>query len=214
MKKRADEIYRILSGRYEGISTALNFDGPLQLLIATMLSAQCTDKTVNRVTHELFAKYPDLLTLAEVPVRSLEKDIHSCGFYRNKARNIKKAVKEIVDSYDSIVPSEMEDLLKLPGVARKTANIVLNHAFDKVEGIAVDTHVSRISRRLGLTAEKTPVKIEKDLMRIYDRKKWKDISNIFIQHGRDTCRSRVPRCLTCQVAFLCPSARESDNEDR
>ncbi len=200
---KALKIYEILKKRYPDSGTALEYGRPHELLIATILSAQCTDARVNEVTKKLFKKYLSVSDFAGVPQSSLEKDIRSTGFFRSKAGYIIKASAIIEERFGGRVPTNMEDLLSLPGVARKTANIVLFHGFGKTEGIAVDTHVRRVSARLGLTGSRDPVKIEKELMALYDKKKWGHLTDVFISHGRKVCSARRPLCLECSVRHLC-----------
>ncbi len=173
--------------------------------MATILSAQCTDKRVNLVTKELFEKYKNVSDYAKADVSELEKDIRSTGFFRNKAKNIINSAKMIVDKFDSKVPDTMEELITLPGVARKTANIVLTEAYGKVEGIAVDTHVLRLSLRLGITENIKPEKVETDLMKACPSKDWGKVSNLLITHGRNVCFARNPNCMECVVKKICPS---------
>ena len=206
-KKTASKIYKILEKEYSESMTALIHKNALQLLVATILSAQCTDARVNIVTKDLFKKYKTASDFAKAKVEILQKEIHSTGFYRNKAKNIIASGKMISEEYNGKVPSSMEELIKLPGVARKTANIVLFHVFGKNEGVAVDTHVRRIAGRLGLTKNTDPVKIESDLMELFDREKWGYLTNILISHGRKICNARKPLCLECVVKNLCPSAK-------
>ncbi len=203
---KANEILALLKNEYPEIKIALHYSNPLELLIATILSAQCTDKQVNVVTKKLFAKYRTLQDFVGISQEELEKVIYSTGFYRNKAKNIINACKIIVSDYNSNVPDTMEELLKLPGVARKTANIVLSGAFGKIEGMAVDTHVKRLSGRLGLTAHTDPEKIEKDLLKIIPKKDWDLFSLLLINHGRKVCAARKPMCGDCVLNKLCPSA--------
>lgn len=200
------KIISLLKNEYPGIKIALSYSDPLELLIATILSAQCTDKQVNQVTKNLFKKYSTVQDYIKTPQEELEKDIYSTGFYRNKAKNIKGLSEILVNDFGSKVPDTMEDLLKLPGVARKTANIVLSGAFGRIEGIAVDTHVKRLSGRLGLTANTDPQKIEKDLMKIIPRDIWDIFSLLLINHGRKVCDARKPLCHECVLNKLCPSA--------
>jgi endonuclease III len=181
-------------------------DGPLQLLMATILSAQCTDVRVNMVTPTLFARYPTAVALAEADRAELEEIIHSTGFYRNKAAHIQAAAQRIVAEHDGEVPAEMTQLLRLRGVARKTANVVLGVGYGIAEGVVVDTHVKRISGRLGLTQATTPEKIERDLMRLVPREDWIDISHLLIFHGRRICDARKPDCPNCPLNDLCPAA--------
>ncbi len=201
---RAEKIYDALKVLYPRAETALNFSNSWQMLASTILSAQCTDERVNRVTGPLFSKHPEAEDYANMDQRYLEKQIKSCGFYRNKAKNIIGAAGLITEKYGGEVPRTMEDMLKLPGVARKTANVVLGNAFGVVEGIAVDTHVKRLSGRLGLTEEKDPVKIEKDLMSIFPEDKWFNLTYLLIEHGRAVCKAPAPFCLKCRIRDLCP----------
>jgi len=191
---------------YPEARTSLNFSNPLELLVATMLSAQSTDVLVNRVTADLFKKYRRVEDYATVSQEELEKDIQSTGFYHNKAKNIRAAAQCIITNYDGEVPRRIEDLVTLPGVGRKTANVVLGNAFGIVEGIVVDTHVGRLARRFGWTTNEDPVQVEQDLMRIIPRKDWLDLSHMLINHGRAICLARKPLCAQCALVHLCPSA--------
>jgi len=203
---KANEILALLKNEYPEVKIALHYSNPLELLIATILSAQCTDKQVNAVTKKLFTKYRTAQDFVGISQEELEKEIYSTGFYRNKAKNIIGACKIIISEYNSKVPDTMEELLKLPGVARKTANIVLSSGFGKVEGMAVDTHVKRLSGRLGLTAHTDPEKIEKDLLKIIPKNDWDLFSLLLINHGRKVCAARKPLCEKCILNRLCPSA--------
>lgn len=203
--KRVREIIRRLQREYPDAKCALNHSNPFELLIATILSAQCTDERVNKVTAELFRKYRGPADFAAVRQEELERDIHSTGFYRNKAKNIIAASRLILERFNGQVPAKMEDLLTLPGVARKTANVVLGCAYGIAEGIVVDTHVSRLSQRLGLTENTAPEKIEKDLMQIVPKRHWVMFSHWLIFHGRKVCKARNPDCGGCVLADLCPS---------
>ena len=196
----------LLENEYSGIKIALKYENPLELLIATILSAQCTDERVNMVTSKLFEKYTKTEDYANADLKELEQDIYSTGFYRNKAKNIKKCCRILVEKHNSQVPKSMKELVELPGVARKTANIVLSNAFNVVEGIAVDTHVRRLSKRLGLTENTNPDKIEKDLMRLVPKDKWLRITDLLIFHGRRVCVARKPKCDICVLKRVCPSA--------
>ncbi len=191
---------------YPDARTSLNFSTPLELLVATQLSAQSTDERVNRVTADLFRKYRRVEDYATVSQEELEKDIQSTGFYHTKAKNIRAAAQCIMTNYGGEVPRTMEDLVTLPGVGRKTANVVLGNAFGIVEGIVVDTHVGRLARRLGWTTNEDPVKVEQDLMRIIPREDWLDLSHMLINHGRAICLARKPLCAQCALVHLCPSA--------
>jgi len=205
-KAKVLKIIELLEEEHQDAETALHYKNPLELLIATILSAQCTDKRVNMVTQKLFKKYKTARDYANADLRDLEADIRSTGFYRNKARNIKKCCQMLIEKFNSQVPKTMEEILKLPGVARKTANIVLSNAYGVVEGIAVDTHVRRLTQRLGLTKNDKPDKIEEDLMRSVPKKYWMRITDLLIFHGRRICTARKPLCEKCILNKLCPSA--------
>ncbi|MBD3426011.1 MAG: endonuclease III [Candidatus Omnitrophica bacterium] len=207
-RKKAQKIYRILQKIYPKATTALIHKDPFQLLVATILSAQCTDVRVNMVTKGLFKKYRDPGDFAQADSKALEDQIKSTGFYKNKAKNIIAASKMIIRQFGGRVPQAMEELVQLPGVARKTANIVLFHGFNKNEGIAVDTHVKRLSGRLHLSGHTYPVKIEKDLMELFPRDEWGLLTNLFIAHGRKVCSARKPSCQECALNKLCPSAKD------
>ncbi|MGK7947539.1 MAG: endonuclease III [Xenococcaceae cyanobacterium] len=207
-KKRSLEILTLLKQMYPDATCSLDYATPVQLLVATILSAQCTDERVNKVTPTLFERFPDAPALAAAEREELEKLIRSTGFYRNKAKNIQGACQLIVSEFGGQVPQTMEELLKLPGVARKTANVVLAHGYGIIVGVTVDTHVKRISQRLGLTQHTDPVRIEKDLMRLLPQPDWENFSIGIIYHGRAVCKARKPACDVCQLAHLCPSAFE------
>jgi len=203
---RIKPIIRLLRKHYPEARTALEFQSPLQILVATILAAQSTDKLVNTVTPGLFRKYPTAEAFARADRAELEREIHSTGFFRNKAKAIVGAAQRIVSTYGGAVPDSMEELTTLPGVARKTANIVLSSGFHKAEGIAVDTHALRLSQRLGLSREQDPVKVERDLMAIVPRPDWLDFNFLLVDHGRAVCRARKPDCPRCFLRRLCPSA--------
>ncbi len=207
-RDRIGEILEILYRNYSQSHTDLKFKKPLQIMVATILSAQCTDKRVNQITPSLFRKYQTPADFASAEQKELEEEIRSTGFFRNKAKNIINASKKIVEDFKGKVPDEMEELITLPGVARKTANIVLSSAFKKAQGIAVDTHVSRLSQRLGLSMEKDPNKIERDLMRLVPREDWIDFNYMLVNHGRKICPARKPLCPQCEMKHLCPSAKD------
>lgn len=199
----ASEVIRRLEEEYPDAKIALNYSNPLELLVATVLSAQCTDEMVNKVTSSLFTKYHSAEDYANAKLERFEQEIESTGFYRSKARNITEAAKLIVANFDESVPKTMAELMTLPGVARKTANIVLYNAFGVIEGIAVDTHVRRVSRCLGLTQSSDPVKIEKDLMNKIPKAKWGSFPYLLIEHGRAVCIARKPRCEVCLLSDIC-----------
>jgi endonuclease-3 len=205
-KQRATKIIELLKKQYPNAKTALNYSNPLEILVATMLSAQTTDERVNIVTQNLFKKYRTPQDYANVDIKELEQDIHSTGFYHNKARNLKKCCQLLVEKYNSQVPKTMDELLELSGVARKTANIVLYNAYGVIAGIAVDTHVHRVSQRLGLTEQEDPAKIEQDLMQITPREKWMKLTDLLIFHGRQVCIARKPKCEICVLNKFCPCA--------
>lgn len=204
MEREARSIYRVLTKTYPNVRCELDFKNPLQLLVATILSAQCTDKRVNQVTPALFKKYKTAKDFAGARIRELEDLIYQTGFYRAKARHIKGAAQMIVELYGGKVPADQNKLIALPGVGRKTANVVLGHAFD-IPGITVDTHFGRLSRRFGWTTSKDPVKVEDEVGRLIPQKEWTNLSQRMIWHGRRICHSRKPACAACPVAKLCPS---------
>ena len=203
IRKRTDKIRKILRTIYPDVKTPLRHQTPFQLLVATILSAQCTDIQVNRVTEVLFKHLKTPAEFAGAALKTLEKYIHSTGFYQNKAKNIKNCSQEILDIHGGRVPQKMAELVQLPGVGRKTANVVRGAAFDK-PGMVVDTHVARISRRLGLTSNMDAVKIEFDLMKIVPKRAWNDFSLQLIFFGRETCSARKPKCPACPLYKLCP----------
>lgn len=203
---RVQEIIKFLEKEHPDAKIALHCSNPLELLVATVLSAQSTDKTVNEVTKSLFKKYRKAEDYANANLRELEKDIKSTGFYRNKARYLKKMGQILVEEFGSEVPRTMEELTALPGVARKTANVVLSNAYGVIEGIAVDTHVRRLAQRLELSGNKDPEKIEKDLMELTPKEQWPRLTDLLIFHGRRVCKAKKPNCRDCVIRKLCPSA--------
>ncbi|HEY4133262.1 MAG TPA: endonuclease III, partial [Gemmatimonadaceae bacterium] len=203
----AAEIYRRLVEHYPDAHCALDYTSPFQLLVATILSAQCTDKRVNIVTPALFAKYPTPEALAAANPEDVEELIKTTGFFRNKAKNLLGMANAVDTQHGGRIPEEMDALVKLPGVGRKTANVVLGNAFGKNEGVVVDTHVSRVSHRLGLTKQSDPVKIERDLVTLFPRDEWTLLSHLLIEHGRRICDARRPKCEMCFLNDLCPSSR-------
>ena len=206
LKKRTARIVAGLRKAYPDARCQLDHANPLQLLVATILSAQCTDRRVNMVTQDLFGRYKTVADYASATQENLEREIRTTGFFRNKAKNIRGTAQRIAADFGGRVPRTMSELLTLPGVARKTANVVLGTAFGISEGVVVDTHVSRISQRLELTKAKTPEKIERDLMALVPRRKWTDFSHLLIFHGRRCCAARKPQCSRCCTSRLCPSA--------
>jgi len=206
LKQRSLEILVRLKRLYPEAPCTLNYETPVQLLVATILSAQCTDDRVNLVTPALFERFPDAVALANADLEELESLVRSTGFYRNKSKNIKGACQAIVNKFNNQVPQRMELLLELPGVARKTANVVLAHAFGINMGVTVDTHVKRLSQRLGLTEHTDPTRIERDLMVLLPQPDWENWSIRLVYHGRAVCNARNPACNICELADLCPSA--------
>lgn len=203
-KRHAAQVVRRLGRQYPDATCSLDFQTPLELLVATILSAQCTDDRVNRVTKGLFRKYPTAAHYASAPLSGLERDIRSTGFFRNKARHIKDCCQVLVEKYDGKVPNQIEKLTELPGIGRKTANVVLGTAFAVASGVVVDTHVARVSRRSGLTQQKDPEKIERDLMELVPKREWIALGHRMIQHGRRCCTARKPNCPGCPLLEICP----------
>ena len=204
-KQRANEVLVRLKRRYPNATCTLHYETPVQLLVATILSAQCTDERVNQVSPALFARFPDAAALATADIRELENLIKPTGFYRNKARHIQGACRKILSDFGGQVPKEMSQLLTLPGVARKTANVVLAHAYGINAGVTVDTHVKRVSHRLGLTEHTDPIRIERDLIELIPQPDWENWSIRLIYHGRETCTARNPRCHECLLRDICPA---------
>ncbi len=206
--KDIQAILHILDKQYRNAQTSLNFGNPLELLVATVLSAQCTDERVNEVTKSLFKKYRSAVDYANAPPSELEEDIRPTGFFKNKAKSLKNCGAELVKKYQGEVPGSLDELVKLPGIGRKTANVILGAAFD-IPGIVVDTHVGRISQRIGLTQQRDPVKIEFDLMEIIPRQKWTIFSHQLIQHGRKICTARKPKCTKCPLLEHCDYGQQA-----
>jgi endonuclease-3 len=206
-KALAAEYYRRLSAMYPDAHCALDHEDPYQLLVATILSAQCTDKRVNMVTPDLFRRYPGAPALADANPDELENAIKSTGFFRNKTKSLLGMARALVERHGGEVPDSMEELTELPGVGRKTANVILGNAFDKNLGIVVDTHVTRLANRFGLTRETDPVKIEEDLMPLFPPEQWTMVSHLLIEHGRQICIARAPKCEICPLNDICPSSR-------
>ena len=205
--ERAAEMYDLLTEEYPDAHCELDFENPFQLAVATILSAQTTDERVNMVTPGLFERYPDAKALASAQQEDVEEIIRSTGFFRNKAKNIIGFARGLMADHGGKVPSTMDELSVLPGVGRKTANVILGNAFDLAEGVVVDTHVKRLSTLLGLTKEKTPEKIERDLMELFPSERWTLLSHLLIWHGRRVCIARRPQCAECTLSRLCPSSR-------
>ncbi len=202
-KEVAIKIINILKDTYPDAKCSLDFTTPFEMLIAVILSAQCTDERVNKTTPAIFSKYSTPEDFDKMPLETLEELIHPCGFYKNKARNIKLTAEKIINEFNSEVPDNMEDLLSLPGVGRKTANVVMLEAFNKPQGIAVDTHAKRISNRIGFSSEESPEKIEQDLLKLFPYEYWKDVNHILIYHGRAICTARSPKCDSCPIKAYC-----------
>lgn len=206
LKAHADEILRRLLALYPDAHCELDYRNPYELAVATILSAQCTDRRVNLVTPELFRRWPDAEALSVAPREEIEQVIQSTGFYRNKAKSLSGFATQVVEHHGGEVPAEMDALVALPGIGRKTANVVLGNAYGINEGIVVDTHVQRLARRFGLTKESDPVKVERALIPLFPREQWTMLSHLMIWHGRRTCDARKPKCGDCALADICPSA--------
>lgn len=202
------DIIKILKETYPDAKCSLDFKTPFEMLIAVILSAQCTDERVNKTTPSIFAKYSAPEDFEKIPLEELETLIHPCGFYKNKAKNIKETAKIIVHKFNGQVPETMEELMSLPGVGRKTANVVMLEAFNKPQGIAVDTHAKRISNRIGLSSKSEPEKIEQDLLKQIPKEYYKDINHILIWHGRNTCTARSPMCSQCVIYKYCKNPQK------
>ena len=206
-RKRTLEILRRLHAEYPDARCSLNFRNPYQLLVATILSAQCTDERVNQVTPALFERFPEPADLADARPEEVEELIKSTGFFRNKTKSLLGMSNAVTERHGGAVPDEMDALVDLPGVGRKTANVILGNAFGKAEGVVVDTHVTRLSQRLGLTTNRDAVKIELDLMELVPRAEWTIVAHLFIDHGRAVCKAPTPRCEACVLNDICPSSR-------
>lgn len=204
-KEQIKEFVEILKNTYPDATCSLDFTTPFEMVVAVMLSAQCTDERVNKTTPALFSKYKTPEDFASIDISELEKLIHPCGFYKNKAKNIKACAQKIITDFNGDVPKTMEELLTLPGVGRKSANVILLEAFGIAQGIAVDTHAKRISNKIGLSNEVEPEKIEQDLLKIFPKEYLKDINHLFVWHGRKTCDARKPNCEQCTLKKFCKS---------
>lgn len=208
-KKNAIEIVNLLKDAYPDATCSLDFTTPFELVIAVMLSAQCTDERVNKTTPELFARCKTIQDFADIPIEELEKIIHPCGFYKNKAKNVKLCAKQVLENFNGEVPHTMEELTTLAGVGRKSANVIMLEVFGIAKGIAVDTHAKRISNLTGLSKEKEPSKIEQDLLKVFPQEYLKDINHLLVWHGRNTCVARKPKCDVCPIAHLCNYGKKS-----
>lgn len=206
-RERAEKVYDLLLDEYPDAHCALDHGSAFELAVATILSAQCTDERVNMVTPELFDRYPDAESLADARQKDVEEIIRSTGFFRNKASNLIGMAQGLVEEHGGEVPRSMRELVALPGIGRKTANVILGNAFEIDEGVVVDTHVRRLSRRLGFTREEKPTKIESDLIELFPRDRWTMLAHLLIFHGRAVCAARKPECEACVVSRLCPSSR-------
>lgn len=206
-KKQAVEIFELLKEQYPDAKCSLDFNTPFEMMVAVMLSAQCTDERVNKVTAEFFPKYNTPKAFANMALEDIENLIHSCGFYKNKAKNLKLASQKILTEFNGEVPQTMEELISIPGVGRKSANVIMLEAFNNPQGIAVDTHAKRISNRIGFSNAKEPQKIEQDLLKLFPKKYYYDANHILIWHGRNTCKSQKPNCENCCIKHLCKSCK-------
>lgn len=206
-KKQAVEIFELLKKQYPDAKCSLDFNTPFEMMVAVMLSAQCTDERVNKVTAEFFPKYNTPKAFADMPLEDIENLIHSCGFYKNKAKNLKLASQKILTEFNCEVPQTMEELMSIPGVGRKSANVIMLEAFNNPQGIAVDTHAKRISNRIGFSSAKEPQKIEQDLLKLFPKEYYYDANHILIWHGRNTCKSQKPNCENCCIKHLCKSCK-------
>lgn len=208
-QKQAIKIIEILKEYYPEATCSLDFKTPFEMTVAVMLSAQCTDERVNKTTPLLFEKYGTPESIYKMDIEELERIIHPCGFYKNKAKNIKAMAKDVLEKYNGKIPENMEDLIKLPGVGRKSANVIMLEAFNNPQGIAIDTHAKRIANRVGLTKETLPEKIEQDILKLIPKKYYKDVNHILVWHGRNICDARKPKCLECPINKYCEFYKSS-----
>ena len=206
-KKQAIEIFELLKKQYPDAKCSLDFNTPFEMMVAVMLSAQCTDERVNKTTPALFDRCKTIEDFANIDINELENIIHPCGFYKNKAKNIKLCAKQVLENFDGVVPNNMKDLMSLAGVGRKSANVVMLEVFNDAQGIAVDTHAKRISNRIGFSNAKEPQKIEQDLLKLFPKEYYYDANHILIWHGRNTCKSQKPNCENCCIKHLCKSCK-------
>ena len=202
-KQDAEKIIKTLIDFYPDAKCSLDFETPFQILVAVVLSAQCTDERVNKTTPAIFSKYPDAIDFVNMPIETLQELIHPCGFYKTKSKNLKLAAEKIVNNFGGKVPETMEELMSIPGVGRKSANVIMLEAFNKPQGIAVDTHAKRISNRIGFSSEKDPLKIEQDLIKLFPKEYFYDINPLLVWHGRKDCMARNPKCNICPCYALC-----------
>ena len=212
-KKQAIEIIETMKKMYPDATCSLDFETPFQMTIAVMLSAQCTDERVNKTTPYLFEKYGTPEKMAEADIKDLEEIIHPCGFYKNKAKNMKACSQMLVQEFNGIVPQNMEELQKLPGVGRKSANVIMLEAFHNPQGIAVDTHAKRISNKMGFSKQTEPEKIEQDLLKVFPKEYYYDVNHLFVWHGRNTCDARKPNCTDCDVKKYCDNYKKTQKEE-
>ena len=212
-KKDSKEVLNILRKTYPEATCSLDFETPFQIVIAVMLSAQCTDERVNKTTPLLFKDYGTPEKLSKIDIKKLEDIIHPCGFYKNKAKNALECSKVLVEKYGGKVPNNMEDLMSLPGIGRKSANVIMLEAFSNAQGIAVDTHCKRISNKIGFSKESDPEKIEQDLLKTFDKKDWVDVNHLFVWHGRYTCIARNPKCESCTIKKYCNEYKKNKTKD-
>ncbi len=210
-KKEANEIVKILKEYYPDATCSLDFETPFQMMVAVMLSAQCTDERVNKTTPALFEKYGTPEKLAKIDIKELENIIHPCGFYKNKAKNIKACSQKLLEEFNGVVPQNMEELQSLPGVGRKSANVIMLEAFHNPQGIAVDTHAKRISNKIGFSKQTEPEKIEKDLLKQISKEYYYDVNHLFVWHGRAICNARKPKCEECPVNNYCNTYKKEQN---
>ncbi len=209
-KENLEQLIKLLKKSYPDATCSLDFSTPFELVVSVMLSAQCTDERVNKTTPYIFSKYKTPEDFVKIQTSELEKLIHPCGFYKNKSKNIKSCAEKILSDYNGEVPKNIDDLITLPGIGRKSANVIMLEAYGKAVGIAVDTHAKRISNRLGLSSQSDPDKIEKDLIKLFPGKYLKDINHLFVWHGRNTCVARNPKCNSCSISHLCNYYRNNN----
>ena len=208
-KQGAEKIIKTLIDFYPDAKCSLDFETPFQILVAVVLSAQCTDERVNKTTPAIFSKYPDAIDFVNMPIETLQELIHPCGFYKTKSKNLKLAAEKIVNNFGCKVPETMEELMSIPGVGRKSANVIMLEAFNKPQGIAVDTHAKRISNRIGFSSESEPTKIEQDLLKLISNKYYKDVNHVLVCHGRNICTAAKPKCSICPVKNYCKFFKEN-----